>query len=384
MNCNTCRYELSQCLDGRLPSGRRTIVMGHVANCAVCSAFWTELQAAQNLTMRLAAPRVSEGFRERLWERIAAGEGTPEAVFHERVPLLTKFRYALTGAAAAAVVLLAVTWTRGDREAPQNREPSSNGVVAKADLHGTPEPQRGAIPTSDVGMQVDQSPMMSSARPLTGELVALEAARQLEQRHATANLGIRRLKQNGFGQNTADRDMAVAQVLEDADAFCGFGGLLLDLREHDRLFFSDSEIEAELRVAVKLVRKSQQGVRNLETVRSLVEPALQSGRLASVSRTIMLPLSDPRDELDMLMRLAAMRHDVFPMLFITFGNIDEATREFDLPGNFFTMKDPCGQFLVAPRSEVEAGDGRLRIFRAHVNGTQGMTYEVQIRSGGPR
>lgn len=41
MNCNTCRFELSQCLDGRLASGRRAIVMQHAADCEECAAFWT-------------------------------------------------------------------------------------------------------------------------------------------------------------------------------------------------------------------------------------------------------------------------------------------------------------------------------------------------------
>ena len=61
MNCNTCRYELSQCLDGRLPSGRRAVVMQHVDGCEVCSAFWAELQAAQQLTLQLPKERVSAG-----------------------------------------------------------------------------------------------------------------------------------------------------------------------------------------------------------------------------------------------------------------------------------------------------------------------------------
>ena len=50
MNCTTCRYELSQCLDGRLPSGRRTVVMQHAETCEACGQFWAELQAAQHAT----------------------------------------------------------------------------------------------------------------------------------------------------------------------------------------------------------------------------------------------------------------------------------------------------------------------------------------------
>jgi hypothetical protein len=377
MNCSTCRYELSQCLDGRLPSGRRAIVMRHVETCAVCSTFWTDLQAAQNLTLRLAKMQVSDGFRERLWERIGAGEGTPAAVFHESVPLLTKFRYAVTGAAAAAVILLGVTWARSDRDSGQRGvESGQRSPVASSGHTG------GAmLPTADSGMQMVPSPFWS-ARPLTCELVAVETAKQLEQRHATVTAGICKLNQGGFSQDAAGSDAAVQQILRDADELCESAELLLDLRDHKRLFFTDSEVDADLRYAVKLLRKSEQHEGNLETVRSLVAPALNSGRLANVLRTITLVPSDPREEGDVLMRLIVTRHDVFPKLFIVFGNNDEAYRNFGLfTGNFFEMRDECGPVWVAPRSEVEAGEGRLRM---RPSGQKLPGYEIQIRSGRPR
>ena len=364
MNCSTCRYELSQCLDGRLPSGRRAIVMRHVETCAVCSAFWTDLQAAQNLTLRLGKAPVSVGFRERLWERIGAGEGTPAAVFHEPVPLLTKFRYAVTGAAAAAVILLGVTWARSDRDSA-HRDP-----VTHSDRHSG----------SETVERQDPSPFWA-ARPFTCELVAVESAKQLEQRHATVTAGLRKLNQDGFAQDAARSNAAVQQILRDADELRVFGGLLLDLRDHKRLSFTDSEVDADLRCAVKMLRNSEQLEGNLETIRTLVAPALNSGRLANVSRTIMLPPSDPREDGDVLMRLIVTRHDVFPKLFIVFGNNDEAYRDFGLTGNIFEMRDECGPVWVAPRSEVEAGDGRLRM-RSRLSGQ--MLPGIQILTGRPK
>src|SRR5688572_23870014 len=118
MNCTTCRFELSQCLDGRLPSGRRAIVMQHASECTDCGTFWAELQAAQRLTLQLRRPRVGPDFREALWVRIQAGEGTPDAVFHEPVPLVVKLRYALTGAAAAAAALLCAMWLAPEDDRP--------------------------------------------------------------------------------------------------------------------------------------------------------------------------------------------------------------------------------------------------------------------------
>src|SRR5262245_17400688 len=143
MNCSTCQYELSQCLDGRLASGRRALVMDHVAACAECGEFWRELQAAQALVLRLTRPRVDGDFRERLFERIETGEGTPPAVFQEQVPLATKIRYTLTGAAAAAAVLIAATLLR-DRT-PAARAPESGATVASVSedlVHPAASPYR--------------------------------------------------------------------------------------------------------------------------------------------------------------------------------------------------------------------------------------------------
>ena len=122
MNCNTCRYELSQCLDGRLPSGRRATVLAHAEACAPCGQFWEELQSAQRLTLSLRPTQVGGDFREGLWERIQAGEGTPDAVFQEPIPVATKVRYTLSGAAAAAALLIGVTLLQGERRAPSASE----------------------------------------------------------------------------------------------------------------------------------------------------------------------------------------------------------------------------------------------------------------------
>jgi hypothetical protein len=231
-------------------------------------------------------------------------------------------------------------------------------------------------PTADVGMQVDPIPVISSARPFTCELVAVETAKQLEQRHASVTAALRKLNQDGFAHDAAGSDAAVHQILRDADEFCVFGGLLLDLRDHKRLSFTDSEVDADLRYAVKLLRQSEQHEGNLETVRSLVAPALNSARLANLSRTIFLKPSDPREEGDVLMRLIVTRHDVFPKLFIVFGNNDD--RDSSL-FNLFEMRDECGPIWVAPRSEVEAG-----MLRARMSGQKLPGYEIQIRSGRPK
>ncbi len=106
MNCRECQRDMSPCLDGRLPSGRRSVVMEHLEACEECAKLWGEFQQAQELVLRMPVRPVSPDFHTRLWERIKAGEGTPQAVFAEPMPLATKARYVLIGAAAAALLLV--------------------------------------------------------------------------------------------------------------------------------------------------------------------------------------------------------------------------------------------------------------------------------------
>jgi hypothetical protein len=79
--------------------------MAHLTGCDSCQELWSELQKAQELALSLPSESVSHDFRDSLFERIRAGEGTPEAIFNEPVPKLVKLRYLATGAAAAAVLL---------------------------------------------------------------------------------------------------------------------------------------------------------------------------------------------------------------------------------------------------------------------------------------
>lgn len=376
MNCNTCRFELSQCLDGRLPSGRRALVLQHAATCHECGGFWSELQAAQRLTLQLQQPRVGSGFRESLWQRIQAGEGTPAAVFHEPVPLLTKVRYAVTGAAAAAAVLAGALWLqRGDAVEPPlaGPHPGSHAATVAAARPGTP-PASEASPWARQALAED--PLFASTQRLTFDLVAVETAKQLEQRYAAATMALRRL------DDGAADDAVVRQVFENTDEFEAFGELLLDLRDRKRLFFTDAEVGADLRVAVDMLGQSRHARRDVQTVRAIVAPALRSSRLASVSRKISLvPALDPREELDVLLHLNTRRPEIFPKLFFVLGHDHELRREFGLlrTGPAFVMEDDCGPSWVAPRSEVEARAGRLRILRG-----QQQDVEVRIELSTPR
>lgn len=383
MNCTTCRYELSQCLDGRLPSGRRALVMQHATQCDDCGTFWAELQAAQQLTLRLQRPRVSGDFRESLWQRIQAGEGTPDAVFHEPVPMLAKLRYALTGAAAAAAALLCVTWLGPKDEGLTPR------LVAKADPADTSSQPIVEDARSGNGNRVnmvfhqeappiDESPLISATQRLGFNLLASEAAKQLDNRYAAATGGLRRLNQPDAG------DAVMEQVLANADEFLTFGELLLDMRDRERLLFKDANVELDLRFAVNMLNRGRHASRNLQVVHDVVAPALSSHRLSAVSRTIAPVSLDPREEMDVLAHLNTQRPDIFPKLFIVLGSNDALCQELGLfrSGAAFVMEDDCGSSWVVPRSRADAQEGLLRIQRSRMS--NGERVEVQIQVAEPR
>jgi len=373
MNCTTCRYELSQCLDGRLPSGRRAVVLQHAAECSACGTFWAELQAAQQLTLRLRPTRVSPGFRDELWQRIQAGEGTPEAVFHEPVPLLAKLRYALTGAAAAAAAVLCVTWF-GPRDDKPGLRP-----IAKADSHvengspvivGNPAPNT-RVASYDQGMSnIDMPALMTSTQRLGLNLVAREAAKQLDNRYASTNFALRRLE--------GGRTDAVDDVLENAHEFQGFGELLLDMRERDRLAFADAEIEADLRFAVSMLERMRGEPMNVQTVHAIVAPAFRRDRLASLSRKILLAPLDTREEVEALRHIKVWRPDILPKLFEFVANPDPRGFGMFAPGAPFSLQDECGEvWLVVPRSEAEG------MLQYRIQDADGGQRRIEVRIGVP-
>lgn len=341
MNCNTCRYELSQCLDGRLPSGRRAVVMEHTEACDDCGAFWAELQAAQRLTLQLPRMRVGADFRDSLWDRIKAGEGTPAAVFREPVQLVTKIRYALTGAAAAAIVLWSAMWLHDDGGATARQDIAKTGITKR---HAEPI---DAAPPSPTQWVFDDHPLLAAgAKPLTFDVVALETARQLEDRHASASRALRALDRGP----AAAADGAVRNVIDSADQFRVFGEVLLDMFDRRRVSFSDADVATDLRVAVKMLEPVRRLQPNVNTVEAVVVPALGSARLGAVSRKILVaPTLDPFEEMEGLQRLNAQRPDVMSQLFEM--SVSEDAGAFR-PGLTYRMAGDCGTIWVIPRSNV--------------------------------
>lgn len=140
MSCSNRNARLlSECLDGRLPSRRREALLEHIDACASCRRTYEELQNAQDLILRTPRESVGANFRDGLWQRIRAGEGTPEHALRSPIPWASKIRYVATGAAAAAVVIASLqvaAWISEPDRAPNGGigddvamvDDSANGV----------------------------------------------------------------------------------------------------------------------------------------------------------------------------------------------------------------------------------------------------------------
>ena len=382
MNCNTCRYELSQCLDGRLPSGRRAAVLAHAESCRACGAFWRDLQAAQELTRSLRSSAVSAGFREQLWERVQAGEGTPDAVFLAPVRTWTKVRYALTGAAAAAALLIGVSMLQTERA---NRPESTEIAMAATRADGDAQTRTSSAATAarSTSFLQDRSPpasypqnaLLSNARPLTLQLLAREAASQLEQHYQEAAIGMRMMRDPGHNRTAAAR-----KVIQNAEDVRDFGELLIDLRQRDRLVFTDDEVDRDLNFAVEwLDRVPELSEHSLEVIETYYGPALSKRRLSNVKDHIGIRLAtDPAHELHELMELNSRRPEVFPKMFIVFGDMNDIQGSISNPSSTIVLVDgACRPNWVAPRSEVTRHDTMLRMF-----GDQGQVrLQLEVRQG---
>lgn len=387
MNCNSCRYELSQCLDGRLPSGRRAAVLAHAESCQACGAFWRDLQAAQALTQSLRSSAVSAGFREQLWERIQAGEGTPDAVFLEPVRTWTKVRYALTGAAAAAALLIGVSTLQSERSAqPATAETAAAAPRADDDVQARTVPAATTVgptdflrdrsaPPSYFQDAFPQNALLSNARPLTLQLLAREAASQLEQHYQEAAIGMRMMR-----DPVHNRTAAAQKVIQNAEEVRDFGELLIDLRQRNRLVFTDDEVDRDLNFAVEwLDRVPELSEHSLEVMETYYGPALSKRRLGNVKDHIGLRLAvDPAHELHELMELNNRRPEVFPKMFIVFGDLSEIQGSITNPSSTVVRIDgACRPNWVAPRSEVTRHETMLRMF-----GDQGrVRLELEVRQG---
>ena len=339
MNCRTCQYELSQCLDGRLPSGRRAIVMQHVDGCGACAQFWRELQQAQEVVLQLARQRVSRDFRERLFERIGAGEGTPPAVFQEPVPLATKIRYLLSGAAAAAAVLVVATLLRnpGARTVDDAAVASAPSMV-KAPSRLTPRAESFAADTASLAS-------LPSFQPLTTDLVAVEAAKAFQNRYTWTSNNLDRLEQG-------NDDVAVRVFWKNTDVMRRSGKLLLALRRDRQVSFADAEVEKQLRLVVQSLDSERLQQPDRSALREVVPVFRDTQRLAEIMHQLEVrPALDPEGQQVLLQRLSFSMPDALEQLFEMVPMSDaDITIRIDPTGRARVFNGSCGFLLAFPRN----------------------------------
>ena len=377
MNCRTCQHELSEFLDGRLGSGRRAQALDHMSSCEPCSLHWRELEAAQQLASRLPRQRVGSDFRERLFARIESGEGTPQAVFAEPVSVGARIRYMFVGAAAAAAALFVITLLqRGDARPVESGTPP---VVASqqqpAPRATEPRPAQLASTGSDAPYVASaeasplaprrQESLMSAVKPLTSDLLAVETARQFEQRHKWTSHCLS-LLDNGM----ADEAM-VGKICDDAESLGRLGGVLAELRDARCLSFGDPQVDSDLRVFVTLLdrdRMRQQG-RSLQSVREVVAPALRNSNSLSRLTTALsvTPSFDRGAEQQQVLRIARSWPELLDQIFFVLPTPPDAAgmSPFEM-SRTFVFPDECGPVYVAPMSELEGPENVFRRLRGEL------------------
>ncbi len=148
MRCSQAEQLLSMNMDGRLASGQRRVLAEHLERCARCQATERDLGGARELALGLPMQKLRDGFREELWERIRAGEGSPDAVFREQVPTGAKLRYFATGAAAAGLLILAANYLRPGQTQPVPQETARPNAVAQ--VGPAPKPPGKLVPRSQL------------------------------------------------------------------------------------------------------------------------------------------------------------------------------------------------------------------------------------------
>jgi hypothetical protein len=215
--------------------------------------------------------------------------------------------------------------------------------LASINGHGTLESRRRQY-------QITQPPLMAAAKPLSTQVLAVETARQLEERYASAAVGLRMMQ-----NPESNRAAWVTQVVNSAREMRDFGELLIDLRDRQGLVFTDASIDADLQFAVAMLKNvSAKSTPSEQLIELVIEPVLtKSGRLAHVSRSIRFkPTTNIHTERSYLQSVNTMRPEVFRKLFVVLGTPDQMR-----PSTIFLLQGDCELGWVAPISEIK----RLKI-----------------------
>jgi hypothetical protein len=333
--------------------------MQHTDDCGECARFWSDLQKAQELVLRLPSQHISGDFREQLFERIRSGEGTPDAVFREPVPLATKLRYAVSGALAAAA-LLVVTSIWRTHDAPRNTD------VARVEE-----------PAKPGGLQPRMRDFDQAVVPLTPNQVAAEAAQELRDSLRSANHYATLV--NGNAAALGSQTLEGRELRAHADRMQRVGGVLIDLKDAGHVTFMtpvDHELPEFLGQLGEAMRGVDAGRNGLERVARVVLKAHELTALPQRWTPMPRPDLPPEALAEFLQRLFQGREDLFQTMYMPLpngGDLDPMLR-----GSIYQLHNECGQTFVISRREVQRLESRQFLLVTSEDGDEG-THRLQIQ-----
>lgn len=194
MDRKRLEQELSLHLDGRLPSGRRERLLDQLDDDDDAGRLLAEMEHAQALARSLPSSTVGARIHRRPLAAVLfrLGQGTPDAVFREPLPWIVKARYVLTGAAAAAIVLIAASLAADAFRGPTDIDPApQNAQVARVEAPVSDQAGTEAVGRSDAVAVANENdtasppglyPISAFSVAQAGQDACLQAVRDLKHR----------------------------------------------------------------------------------------------------------------------------------------------------------------------------------------------------------
>jgi len=106
MNCQHAQKEMGSALDRRLPQSEQRAFQEHILACKPCRLEFDRHKKLQTWTQSLPSHKPSSDFSQRLFGRIQSGEGSPEGILLQPVPITRKLSIFAAGAVTAAALML--------------------------------------------------------------------------------------------------------------------------------------------------------------------------------------------------------------------------------------------------------------------------------------
>jgi Putative zinc-finger len=188
MTCQQAQRDMQKALDRRLPQIEQRAFQEHILSCQSCRYDFDRYKKLQAWTHELPSSKPASNFSKRLFERIQSGEGSPEGILHQPVPILRKLHIFGSGAVTAAALLLGaflIFETMGNKQ--DDGSIAFEPILSRPDLgaqvqnrpdsypnsgYSNPGRRHGPMPVSD--------PVKGAEMALNNALIVYETARGLQ------------------------------------------------------------------------------------------------------------------------------------------------------------------------------------------------------------